>query len=140
MAMFTGTQIIIIPAEGAHQPLPRSEPFPCSHFIRITEVPDTAPRIFALHTSDRTEKKNVTLSAEESQHLLSLLEALPTQDMAAAAASFDGIVYQMLVPRAETVLYFDWQNEDWKYDTAYPKEAWEAVAAVANYALNLAGF
>ncbi len=137
MAITTETQIVIISAEGAHQPLPR---IMCTRLIRITEVPEATPRAFALHISDGSNKRDTSLSPEESQHLHVLLEALPTQDMAAAAASFDGIVYQMIVPRAETVLYFGWQNEDWKYDTAYSKEAWEAVAAVADYARNLAGF
>jgi hypothetical protein len=137
MVMLTGTQIIIIPAEGAHQPLPR---IMCTRLIRIAEVPEATPRAFALHISDGSNKRDTSLSPEESQHLHALLKALPAQDMAAAAASFDGIVYQMILPQAKTVLYFDWQNEDWKYDTAHPKEEWEAVAAVAAYALNLAGF
>ena len=137
MVTTTGTQITIVFADAAEQPSPDPFRFLASRTTRITEQPPAGSHAFGLHASEGMESWEARLTADEAQHLIHLLEQAPTSEMHPGSASFDGIMYLLEVFRAGGTLSFQWMNEDWKYDKKNPREAWERVVAVVDYALEL---
>lgn len=136
MPITTGERIIIVLAEAAGRPVPQPR-IMAYRTIRVSELPPAESPAFALHISEGIQEREARLTTAESRHLTTLLEQLPPQSMAAGIASFDGVMYELVVVRAEQTLSFDWQNEDWRYDPHSPNEEWERVAAVADYVLQL---
>ena len=135
MPILTGKRITIVLAEAADYPAP--EPRLLTHDIRVVELPPAESPTFVLHTTEGIQEREARLSDAESRHLATLLEQLPPQSMTADIRSFDGVTYELMVVQADQTLSFGWQNEDWRYDPDSPKEAWEQVAAITDYVLQL---
>jgi hypothetical protein len=136
MATLTAKRIIIVLAEAADYPAP--EPRLLTHDIRVTELPRAESPAFAVHVTAGVQEREARLSDAESRHLATLLEQLPPQSMRAGLYSLDGVTYELVIVQADQSLSFGWHNEDWRYDPDSPKEAWEQVAAITNYVLQLA--
>jgi hypothetical protein len=141
MAITTGERIVIVLAEAADRPIP--EPWLLTRLdVRVSELPPAESptaesAAFALHIIEGGQEREARLSDAESRHLVTLLEQLPPQSMTADVRSFDGVIYELVVVRADQTLSFNWQNEDWRHDPQSPKEEWERVAAVTDYVLQL---
>ena len=136
MPILTGEQIVIVLAEAAGRPVPESEFIPGLD-ICVSELSSSDSPAFTLRVTEGGEKREARLSEAESRHLAVLLGRLPAQDMTAPVNSFDGVVHQVVVVRAEQVLAFYWQNDDWRYGPDSLKEDWEGVAALADYVFRL---
>jgi hypothetical protein len=136
MAGLTGKRIVIVLAQAADRPAPG--PRFLTQDIRVVELLSAESPAFALHVTEGVEEKERQLSTAESRHLATLLEQLPSQSMRAGLHSFDGVTYELMIVQADQTLSFGWHNEDWRYDPDSPKEAWERVAAITDYVLQLA--
>ncbi len=140
MPIMTSKRIVIVLAEAADCPLP--EPQFMTHDTRVSELPPTESptaesAAFALHTTEGVEEREARLSDAESRHLVTLLEQLPQQSLAAEVRSFDGVTCELVVVQADQTLSFWHQNEDWRYDPDSPKDEWERVAAITDYVFQL---
>ena len=138
MPITTATQIIIALAGQTDQPTPPSQYLMVNRTIRLWELPPAESCAFALRVSEGDNTREFLLSTTESEQLATLLAQLPTHSMVSEGVSFDGIMYELIVIRAEQTLSFHWQNDDWRYIPQSSLNQWEQVAALADYALRLA--
>ena len=138
MPITTTTRIVIALAGQTDRPAPAPQNIMTNRSIRLWELPSADPCAFALRVSEGLKVRESQLSAAESEHLATLLMQLPTRSMAAEVASFDGVMYELIVMQAEQPLSFHWQNDDWRYAPQSPLSKWERVVAVSDYALSLA--
>jgi len=134
----TAIRIIIALAGQTDQLAPPSRYLIVQRSIRLWEMPPADSCAFALRVSEGAKARESQLSDAESEHLTTLLAQLPSHSMVSEVASFDGIMYELIVMQAEQPLSFHWQNDDWRHTPQSPLDKWERVAAVADYALSLA--
>ena len=78
------------------------------------------------------------LTASQAAQLAGLLARLPTEVPPGGLSSFDGQHYKLVVLGDAPQRVFEWANEDWRRFPPEIRSAWEAVAALTGYVLQLA--
>ncbi|MBN2148023.1 MAG: hypothetical protein JW726_11570 [Anaerolineales bacterium] len=111
--------------------------------IELREQLPAGSGSFELHVREGLKERHAHLTSEQAARLCDLLRQLPDEDMSSKGLSLDGYVYDLVVIRGglegEKRLSFHWANEDWRYQDVTFQSAWKAVAALAEFVLQIAG-
>lgn len=138
MPITTTVRIIIALAGQMEQPAPSARASWVSQTIYLRELPSPSSGAFALRVSEGDNMGEIQLAAAEAEQFASLLAQLPAHSMALTGMSFDGLTYELMIRQAEQTVTFQWQNDDWRSSPPDSRTTWEHVAALADFALNLA--
>lgn len=106
--------------------------------VCIQEQPGLDSQTLVLSVPDPRGQQEAELDSEDVERMLGLLRKIPAESMDVPCSSFDGRTYQVQIIRRGQANAYSWGNEDWRYATDCPQEAWAALQELVDFCLGRA--